>query len=97
MHVVIMIAVGLVVLALIYGAVNLFGRDGSSRTVARGAGFFVVLWLGVSVVDFYLGVAQAGFSVGAETAAHAVIFGVPAAAALFLALRASRRDPARPA
>ena len=97
MHIVIMVAVGLAILALIQGAAHLFGRDGASRTVARASGFFAVLWLGVSAVDFYLGVTQAGFSVAAETAAHAAIFGVPGAVALFLAIRASRRDPARPA
>ena len=97
MHIVMLTAIGLLVLAVIYGITTLLGREGSSRIVARASGFFCLLWLGVSAVDFYLGVAKTGFSLTTEIASHAVIFGVPAIACLALAIRASRRDPARPA
>lgn len=96
MHVVVMLAIGLAILAAIHVAARALGRDGSSRTIARGAGLFVLLWLVASAVDFYLGVEAAGFTPGAGLAAHAVIFGVPAALALALAVRASKRDPTRP-
>lgn len=97
MHILIMLAIGLAFLGLVYLGARALGRDGSSRTVARGAGMFVLLWLVASAVDFYLGLETAGFTAGTEVAAHAVIFAVPAALALALAVRAAKQDPARPA
>lgn len=96
MHIAMMVASGLLVLAAVYYGARALGRDGSSRTVARASGAFALVWLGVSVADFAIGVTNTGFSVPAEIAAHAAIFGIPAAAALYVAIQATRRDPARP-
>lgn len=97
MHTLVMVIVGLGILAIVYGIGILVGGHGSGRTIVRALGFFVALWLGVSGVDLYLGITSGGSSVETEVAVHLAIFLIPAAAALFLAIRASRRRSARPA
>ena len=47
------------------------------------AGGFIFLWLVVCAVDLGIGVLRAGYGLGEELAVHAVIFGLPAAAALW--------------
>ncbi|WP_375462007.1 hypothetical protein [uncultured Enterovirga sp.] len=96
MHILMMMAIGLVLLAGVHVGARALGRDGSSRMVARGAGLFVLFWLAVSAADFYLRVDGAGLEAGADIAAQAAVFGLPAILALALAVRASKRDPARP-
>lgn len=96
MHILLMLAVGLGLLAAVHAGARALGRDGSSRTVARGAGLFVCLWLVACIADVTLGVGSAGSMGASQIAAHAVIFAVPVALALALAIRASKRDPARP-
>jgi hypothetical protein len=48
---------------------------------------FIFLWLGISAAHFYIGVAREGYPVAMELAIHAIIFGVPALLAWYLARR----------
>lgn len=43
---------------------------------------FVVLWLAIALVNMWVGVAKAGYSVAEELPILALIFGVPAAVAI---------------
>lgn len=90
-----MVAVGLGILAVIFGIASLLGGQG--RAVIRALGFFAALWLGVTGVDLYLGVTGGERSLESEIVPHLLIFGIPAAVALFLAVRTSRRRTARQA
>ena len=67
----------------IAGAVN--RRKGTPGINAPRA--FVFIWLGVSAAHFYIGVVREGYPVATELAVHAVIFGVPALLAWYLARR----------
>jgi hypothetical protein len=48
---------------------------------------FVVLWLGISTANLWVGVAKAGYTLGDELPIFLLIFVVPAAVAIFLEWR----------
>jgi hypothetical protein len=58
------------------------GQHAESARVATVA--FVAVWLVVAAVNMWLGVANAGYSVGEELPIFLLIFGVPAALAGFV-------------
>ena len=55
-------------------------------TVAR---IFVVIWLAVALVNLWLGVSRAGYSLAEELPMFLVIFLIPAAAAVVVAWKSS--------
>jgi hypothetical protein len=75
------ICAGLVVLALAaFGA----RAAGGERMMALAAGIFIVLWLAAALINMWIGVARAGYSVSEEFPIMLVIFVPPAAIAGFL-------------
>jgi hypothetical protein len=46
--------------------------------------FFVVFWFAIALINMWVGVAKAGYSVAEELPILALIFGVPAAVAIVL-------------
>ncbi|HZT46936.1 MAG TPA: hypothetical protein VFA64_03105 [Hyphomicrobiaceae bacterium] len=82
MHVVTMIAGGLVALGVFILAAVLLGR-----TMADGARVFIWPWLAVSIVDMLVGVYWAGYPYSVEVPVLVLVFGVPAIAAWLLARR----------
>jgi hypothetical protein len=48
---------------------------------------FVVLWLGISGANLWVGVAKAGYTLSEELPIFLLIFGVPASIAIFLKWR----------
>ena len=84
MHTVIMTLAGLALLAALYGLNRATGRPEHPTL------WFVALWALASSANFAIGVFAAGYSFLDEAAVHAVVFGVPFAAAWFLR---SRDDP----
>lgn len=80
MHLLIAIVAGLVALALFYFGARMFGRSG-----ADGAFVFIWVWLAASLLNGAVGVLRAGIPVINEIGAFILIFGIPAAAAWFLA------------
>jgi hypothetical protein len=82
MHIVIVTAVGLVLLAAFYFGAGLIGQ---SRPA--GAQVFIGLWLVASVINGVFGVMRAGIPVINEIGAFIPIFGIPAALAWYLAYR----------
>jgi len=82
MHMLIAIVAGLVALALFYFAARLFGRSG-----AQGAFVFIWVWLAASLLNGAVGVLRAGIPLINEVGAFILIFGIPAAAAWFLATK----------
>ncbi|MGH7631971.1 MAG: hypothetical protein ACREOF_21765 [Gemmatimonadales bacterium] len=85
MHTVKIIAGGFALLALCL----LIGRIGGVG-VATAAKAFLPLWLIAAGVNMYVGVARAGYSVAEEAPVFAVVFAVPAAAALLVWWRYSQ-------
>lgn len=82
MHIVIVVAGGLVALAAFYFGYRMFGRSGSA-----GAALFIWVWLIAALLNGAVGVFRAGIPVINEFAAFVPIFGIPAAIAWYLAYR----------
>ncbi len=79
MHTVVVIAVGFGLL----GVCALLGRVlGGASGTAAAALVFLPLWFIGSGVNMYVGVKRAGYSVAEEAPIFAVVFAIPAAAAL---------------
>ncbi len=84
MHTVFVIVAGLALLGagLVIG--KLVGRGRSSVVVSAAKGFIPV-WFALALLNLWVGVAKAGYSLSAELPIFAVVFGVPAAVAYFAA------------
>jgi hypothetical protein len=84
MHIVMLIAAGLILLALMVGGAMLIAQG---RRTADAARIFIWIWLAASIVNGIIGVTRAGIPVINEIAAFVPIFGVPAIVAWLLARR----------
>lgn len=80
MHTILVIALGLGLLALCMLAGRLVG---SASGVATAALVFLPIWLVGAGLNMYIGVTRAGYSMRAELPIFLVVFGGPAAVALF--------------
>ena len=87
MRTVIIVGVGLVALAVFVLAARLAGRS-----PATGARIFIVPWLLVALYNWYLGTTH-GYTVVQELPFFALVFGVPALAAIALVRRHGSRQP----
>ncbi|WP_430391588.1 hypothetical protein [Dyella sp. 20L07] len=77
MHTIIVVGSGI----LLLGFMLLTGQW-TSVGVARGALIFVPIWLALALVNLWIGVSRAGYSVREEMPIFLVVFGVPASLAL---------------
>lgn len=81
MHTVIVLGVGFGLLVLC----ALVGRFvGGPSGIAAGALVFLPLWLVGASINMYIGVVRAGYSISEEAPMFALVFGVPAIAALIV-------------
>ena len=81
MHTIIVLAAGFVLL----GLCALTGRAlGNTSGIATAALIFLPLWLVGAVINMYMGVKRAGYSVADEAPIFVLVFAVPAAAAVIL-------------
>ena len=60
---------------------KLFSANYSSGTTVATV-LFVVLWFAIAVINMWVGVAKAGYTIAEELPILALIFGVPAAVAI---------------
>ena len=67
---------------LLLGACLLAGR--MMKTMAIGALIFIPIWLGAALVNMWIGVSRAGYSVAEELPVFLVVFAIPAVVALFI-------------
>lgn len=83
MHMLLVIVGGIV----LSGVFALFGKlwGGDVAGLVTGAKFFIPVWLGVSLVNMWVGVTKAGYTVAQELPILLVVFAVPAALAAILA------------
>jgi len=81
-HVVMVTVAGLAGLALFYFGARLMGREGQD-----GARVFIWAWLAAALLNAAVGVVHAGIPVVKELGAFVPIFGIPAAAAWYLAYK----------
>ncbi len=81
MRTIAIIAGGLVLL----GVALLLGRwMGGTPTMVTVAKLFVPVWLAVALLNMWMGVSRAGYSVAEEFPIFLVIFALPAAVGLFI-------------
>lgn len=86
MHMLMMTVIGLSLLAAFWFVGRLLNRR-AGRTVINGPRVFLPVWAAASFYNGYVGVTKAGYSVQAELLVHVVVFGLPAAIAIWLSLR----------
>jgi len=77
------IVVGGLVLLGLFAFVGwwLGGGPQSTKTAAK---LFIAVWLAAALINMWLGVSRAGYSVAEELPIFLVIFAIPAAAAAFI-------------
>jgi len=86
-HTIKVIAGGLVLLALCLLVGRLIGGPIPTVGLVRGATAFIPLWLVAAGINMWVGVSKGGYSVREELPFFVVVFGIPAAAALFVLWR----------
>lgn len=89
-HTLKVIASGIVLLGLFLLVGRLLHGAAPLAGMATAARWFIPIWLIAAVVNLWVGVAKAGYSVAEEAPIFLVVFAVPAAAAVFLVWRLSR-------
>jgi hypothetical protein len=62
---------------------------GGSRGLVAASKIFTAVWLVAALVNMWIGVSRAGYSVAEEFPIFAVIFVIPAAVAAFVGWKAS--------
>ena len=82
MHMIMVIAGGLVLLGVFCLFGRLWGADISALSVA--AKCFIPVWLVVTVVNMWVGVTRAGYTVMEELPILGLVFAVPAVAAVIV-------------
>lgn len=88
MHTIKVLAAGFALLALCLVAGRALGSPGAG--LALGAKLFIPLWLAGSALNMWIGVSKAGYSVADEAPVFLMVFGIPAAVALFILWRSTR-------
>jgi hypothetical protein len=83
MHTALVIGAGFVLLGICLGVGRLIGGPGPAP-LATAARSFVPVWFVAALINLWVGVSQAGYTVAEELPVLAVVFAVPAAVALFL-------------
>lgn len=82
MHMLLVMLTGLLLLAVFALLGKLWGADGASIMLA--VKYFIPVWLAVALVNMWVGVHKAGYTVAQELPILLVNFAVPAALALGL-------------
>lgn len=90
MHTIKVIAGGFLLLVLCLLVGRLMGGPSPAAAVATAAKVFLPLWLVAAGVNMWIGVSKAGYSVADEVPVMAVVFAVPAVAALLVWWLAAR-------
>jgi hypothetical protein len=81
MHTILVITGGFVLLLL----ATVLGRwIGGAASVATAALYFIPVWLVCALINMWLGVSRAGYTVAQEAPIAVMVFAVPAAVAVFL-------------
>ena len=69
---------------LLFGIFALVARfAGGAQTIPMAAKIFIPVWLAAALINLWIGVARAGYSVAEELPIFLLIFAVPAVVAAF--------------
>lgn len=88
MHMLLVIVGG----AVLLGVFALFGKlwGGDLPGMAAGAKLFIPAWLAIALVNLWVGVTKAGYTVAQELPILLIVFAVPSALAAFVAWQLAR-------
>jgi hypothetical protein len=88
MHVAMVVAGGI----LLLGVFLLFGKlwGGDAAGSATAAKIFIPVWLAVAIVNLWVGVSKAGYTIREELPILLIVFALPAAAAAVAIWQLSR-------
>jgi hypothetical protein len=81
MRTAIIVAIGFAILAVLVLLPRIAGRPEWS---AMGAKLFIALWLAAALVNLWIGVSRAGYTVREELPIFLLIFALPAALAVYV-------------
>ena len=78
--------------AVLLGVFALFGKlwGGDVAGIVTGANVFIPVWLAIALVNMWVGVTKAGYTVAQELPILLVVFAVPAAFAAVVAWQLAR-------
>ena len=88
MHTIMVTAGGFALLGLFLLLMRFWTADRGIFAVAGKA--FIPVWLAITVVNLWIGVRYAGYTVLQELPVFAITFGLPAALAVLIIMRAGR-------
>lgn len=88
MHMILVITGGVVLLGLFTLFNYLWGGSGADLTT--GAKLFIPVWLVITLVNMWVGVTKAGYSVKDELPILLIVFAIPALIAAFTIWRMAR-------
>ena len=83
MHTIMVILGGFLLLGICLIAGRWLGGAGA-ETMVTAAKVFIPIWLGGALLNLWMGVARAGYSVAEEFPIFLLVFAIPAAVALFI-------------
>ncbi|HWV79842.1 MAG TPA: hypothetical protein VNZ50_00295 [Hyphomicrobiaceae bacterium] len=89
MHTVMVTAGGFALLGLFMLLVRFWSSERGILSVAVNA--FVPVWFAITLVNFWIGIAYAGYTVLQELPVLAITFGLPAAVAILINMRARQK------
>lgn len=88
MHMILVIAGGVILVGLFTLFNYLWG--GAGTDLAMGAKLFIPVWLVIALVNMWVGVTKAGYSVKDELPILLIVFAIPALIAAFTIWRMAR-------
>jgi hypothetical protein len=75
---------------LLFGVFVVIARFvGGTQTTVTAAKIFIAVWLVAALINLWVGVARAGYSIAEELPIFLLIFAIPAAVAAFMWWKAS--------
>jgi hypothetical protein len=83
MHTIMVVAGGFLLLGICLFAGRVLGGP-ASGALADAAKYFIPLWLLAAIINMWVGVSRAGYSVAEEAPIFLIVFALPAAAALII-------------
>ena len=82
MRTIVIIVAGLVILGLF--ALAGWRLGGGAQSMVTAAKIFIPVWLVAALINMWIGVSRAGYSIAEELPIFSVIFVIPAAVAVFI-------------
>lgn len=87
MHTIMVVLGGFLLLVICLLAGRLMGGAGTAlvtKTMTIAALIFIPIWLGAALINMWIGVSRAGYSVAEELPIFLLVFAIPAVGAVFI-------------